>query len=555
MPIAAKPYTVTWPFSAGTATECDQMFDLLFTQLRVSAIGEGNAATLVFPTFTKGSIFHISDTIGTVAGLALGGAGTMLRSDAALPNWSVTTWPNSAVTGDIIYASATNAYGNLAGVATGNALLSGGVGVAPVWGDLDLTTTVTGILPVINGGTGLNTITLGRIIIGNGTGVPTLLQPGTTGVVLRGNSSSAWNVSTWTIVNAFPQGSIPYASTQDVLQALLVGAAGTVLVGGATIPSYTATPTITTSLTTPLIIGGTAVGSTLTLKSTTGVGVNDAIIGLIGNNGNVEVMRLDSTNAKFTSVFFDTALGTHGFLSNGTGANILTISNATAGTGNSAGLTIGTDAINNFIITGYSSTFTPSGYAFANGGALANSGDGGLSFAQTGAGDIRFYTTGSQLLRMTIATGGTISTTGSFRSNNATIGTLSTKSGTTFASGFAVQSAALDSFLEIIYDGTNFKISATYQTSEGYKPMAFYTSEALQLVLKTDGMLAFKGTSSSFPALKRATVDLQCRLADDSAYADFDAKGYKAGGVAGVSFGPGMPTTITVVNGIVTAIA
>lgn len=42
----------------------------------------------------------------------------------------------------------------------------------------------------------------------------------------------------------------------------------------------------------PLWIGGAAVGSTLTLKSTSGVGTTDAIIFQVGNNGATEAMRI-----------------------------------------------------------------------------------------------------------------------------------------------------------------------------------------------------------------------------------------------------------------------
>ena len=55
--------------------------------------------------------------------------------------------------GDILYASTTSALSKLADVATGNALISGGVGVAPSWGKVALTTHISGILPVANGGT------------------------------------------------------------------------------------------------------------------------------------------------------------------------------------------------------------------------------------------------------------------------------------------------------------------------------------------------------------------------------------------------------------------
>lgn len=65
----------------------------------------------------------------------------------------------SYTTGDIIYASGTTTLSKLADVATGNALISGGVGVAPSWGKIDLTTHVSGVLPVANGGTGVSSST------------------------------------------------------------------------------------------------------------------------------------------------------------------------------------------------------------------------------------------------------------------------------------------------------------------------------------------------------------------------------------------------------------
>ena len=76
----------------------------------------------------------------------------------------------SYTTGDIIYASATNTLAALADVATGNALISGGVGAAPSWGKIGLTTHVSGTLPVANGGTGQTTYTDGQLLIGNTTG-------------------------------------------------------------------------------------------------------------------------------------------------------------------------------------------------------------------------------------------------------------------------------------------------------------------------------------------------------------------------------------------------
>lgn len=64
------------------------------------------------------------------------------------------TGQTSYTIGDILYANSTTTLAKLADVAVGNALLAGGVGVAPSWGKVNLTTTVTGILPIANGGTG-----------------------------------------------------------------------------------------------------------------------------------------------------------------------------------------------------------------------------------------------------------------------------------------------------------------------------------------------------------------------------------------------------------------
>jgi len=69
------------------------------------------------------------------------------------------TGQSSYTIGDLLYASSTTALSKLADVATGNALISGGVGVAPSWGKIGLTTHVSGTLAVGNGGTGATTLT------------------------------------------------------------------------------------------------------------------------------------------------------------------------------------------------------------------------------------------------------------------------------------------------------------------------------------------------------------------------------------------------------------
>jgi hypothetical protein len=55
---------------------------------------------------------------------------------------------------------------------------------------LPLTTGVTGILPVANGGTSLATLTANNVILGNGTSAPTFVAPGTSGNVLTSTGTS-----------------------------------------------------------------------------------------------------------------------------------------------------------------------------------------------------------------------------------------------------------------------------------------------------------------------------------------------------------------------------
>lgn len=101
----------------------------------------GNAATATTAT-TAGNV------TGTVAA-ANGGTGQ-------------TTY----AIGDLLFASGTSALSRLAGVATGNALISGGVGTAPSWGKIGLTTHITGTLPLANGGTNATTADQARINLG-----------------------------------------------------------------------------------------------------------------------------------------------------------------------------------------------------------------------------------------------------------------------------------------------------------------------------------------------------------------------------------------------------
>lgn len=93
-------------------------------------------------------------------------------------------------------------------------------------------------------------------------------------------------------LSALSTGLMNVATTTGVITSIANVAAGQVLTSG-TPAAWSASPTLTTSLTSPLIIGGTGTTSTLILRPTSGVGATGAdIIFQVGNNGADEVMRI-----------------------------------------------------------------------------------------------------------------------------------------------------------------------------------------------------------------------------------------------------------------------
>jgi len=70
------------------------------------------------------------------------------------------TGQTSYAVGDLLYADTITTLAKLADVATGNAVISGGVSTAPSWSKIGLTTHVSGILPVANGGTNVSSASI-----------------------------------------------------------------------------------------------------------------------------------------------------------------------------------------------------------------------------------------------------------------------------------------------------------------------------------------------------------------------------------------------------------
>lgn len=168
-------FTITWKTSAGTGV----------------AIAQGSNrfvycdGTNVVATDTDMTGISLSGMTGNIAGNAANVTGVVAAANGG-------TGQSSYAIGDILFANSTTTLSKLAGVATGNALISGGVGTAPSWGKIGLATHVSGTLPVGNGGTGTATApTQGGVIYASSASAYASTPAGTSTQVLRSNGAAA----------------------------------------------------------------------------------------------------------------------------------------------------------------------------------------------------------------------------------------------------------------------------------------------------------------------------------------------------------------------------
>ena|ERR1700693_5315960 len=141
----SQPYRVTWPLTPPQMEDIDQMFQLLFDDIRNDSI---------FPTTTEGDTMY-RDKVRVVR-LAIGAPNTVLRTDGIIPMWgkvnlaangdTTGTLPvTGGGTGDTSFTpfavitggtTSTGALQNVVGLGTtGQVLKSNGVGTLPTWQD------------------------------------------------------------------------------------------------------------------------------------------------------------------------------------------------------------------------------------------------------------------------------------------------------------------------------------------------------------------------------------------------------------------------------------
>ncbi len=156
-------------------------------------LGAYGATPIVQPT---GNVLTALGNLGWVSGPTLSAAdltsGTLAvaRGGTGLASYAI---------GDLVYADGATSLAKLADVATGNALISGGVTTAPSWGKIGLTTHVSGTLAIANGGTASGTALSGSsIMVSNGSAI---IQgsAGTSTTLLHGNASGVPTYSAVTL--------------------------------------------------------------------------------------------------------------------------------------------------------------------------------------------------------------------------------------------------------------------------------------------------------------------------------------------------------------------
>ena len=403
---------------------------------------------------------------------------------------------NTYAVGDIIYASGATALSRLADVATGNALISGGVTTAPSWGKIGLTTHVSGTLPIGNGGTnGTATPTAGAIAYGTGSAIA-YTAAGTTGQVL---TSATAGTPTW---------STPASGTVTAVS--VVSANG--LAGSS---SGGATPALTLSTTVTGLIKGNGTALSAAAAATDYV----APSAYASTNGlTMATSRLLGRTTASTGAAEEISVAGGLTLSGGTltgSAGTVTSVTGTAPVSSSGGTTpvismaAATTSVNGYLTSTDWTTFNnkqPAGSYLVSGGALGTPSSGTVTNL-TGTASININGT----VGATTANTGAF-TSGTFSSTLEVTGLISVGAGginLTSATGtsFVVGSTASTFTWDGVGGGTSASITINWQV------VGKFCTITLQAVLATTGLLSSAlSNNTALPAAIRPVANTGCAI-------------------------------------------
>lgn len=314
-------------------------------------------------------------------------AGTLIAANGG-------TGQSGYAVGDLLYADTTTTLAKLADVATGNAVISGGVGVAPSWGKIGLTTHIVGVLPLANGGTNANlTAVNGGAVYSTGSALA-ITAAGTSGQVLTSNGAAAptWQTPASGGVTTFSAGTTGLTPAAPTAGAVTL--AGTLIAanGGTGQSSYVVGDLLYADTTTTLArLADSGLGNALI---TGGVGVAPSwgkialtthISGILGmgNGGSGANITPVAGGVIYTNAFW------MGVTAAGTAGQALTSNGAAAPTWGTLGLTGGG--------TNASLTAVNGGAVYSTGSALAitAAGTAGQVLTSNGAAAPTWQTPGS----------------------------------------------------------------------------------------------------------------------------------------------------------------
>ena len=328
--------------SYGTGTAYD--FTAVGTAGQV--LTSAGAGTPTWATPTTGTVTSVDVSGGTTGLTTSGGpitsSGTITLAGTLVAANGGTGFATYTV-GDILYASTTTVLSKLADVATGNSLISGGVGAAPSWGKIGLTTHVSGTLPIANGGTnGTATPTAGAVSYGTGTAFG-FTAAGTSGQVL---TSAGAGTPTWTTPTTGTVTSVGQTFTGG-----LISVTGSPVTGSGTlaltvagtsggVPYFSSASTWASSAAlaaNALVIGGGAGVAPATTTTGTGVvtalGTNVGTAGAFVVNGGVLGTPSSGTVTNLTGTASININGTVGATTPTTGVFTTVVANTSAGIG------------------------------------------------------------------------------------------------------------------------------------------------------------------------------------------------------------------------------